>query len=95
MKTGKIKLDSWNGVAWFMSDKNLGSYKVKNTKFKTEKVFVPACSEALIRKCYIEDQQIQDQQDCKAEVINNMATITQITIGGIPSWKIKERIINL
>ncbi len=60
--TGKINLDKWNQIAWFVSDETHEKYKAKNAKFKVEKVYVPAFSEALISKCYIDGQDISNDE---------------------------------
>ena len=68
--------------------------EVENVKEKTEKVFVSAYSEAFIKLYYINGHQIQNNQECKAEA-NDKATITQLLVGGIPSWKIREKWVKI
>jgi len=83
---GKIKLDTWNGIAWFVSSRfPLKEYIVKNAEFKTEKVFVPAFSEALVRKCYIDGRGISNGRSCKFDTKTNK--IVEIEQSRIGSWK--------
>ena len=92
METGHIGIKDQK--VYFEPDNKKLLIEISNSKHKREKVFKPAFSEAFISLYYIENQQIFDGQSCKAEILNNKAIITQITTGAIPSWKIKEQIIN-
>ena len=69
--------------------------EVNNVECKREIVFVSPRSETPIYKYYINKKEIQDNQICKAEIIYNEATIIQIFITGIPSWKIRGKWIKI
>lgn len=71
------------------------SVEVENVKRKTEEVYVPVNSSAFIQTYHIGDKQIHDNQDCKAKIVNNKATIIQLLLGAIPSWKVREKWIKI
>ena len=88
IKIGKTKIE-------FLPKGKDSLIEIVDAECKTEKVFVPPYSEALITTYHIGDKQIQNDQACKAKIVDKKAIITHLLLGAIPSHKVRERWVEI